>query len=97
VHILRKISPSLLLLLYKGFESSHIGIEDGSELLAANHFDKGLLVGVGHLRWFLQVLEILALTLQVVFQVFHIFQRGDAFQQTRWLQMLPRLVKVETD
>ena len=75
--ILRELSPALILLFNEGLHHSNISVEYRAELLATDHLNKGLLVGVRYLSWFLQILEVLALAFQVVFQILHVLERSD--------------------
>ena len=82
---------------YKVFDFCNVGIEYGPELLAAHHLDQGLLIGVRNLCRFLQVHEVLLLALELVSQVLHLLQLGDAFEQSRRLKVLSRLIQVQAD
>ena len=42
-------------------------------------------------------MEVFLLTVEVIAQVFHFFQRGDAFEEANGLEMLPCLVYVYAD
>ena len=75
MHMLRKFASLLLLLLYERSYHGNICIKNCAELLAADHFDQGLLIGLRHLSGFLQVLEVFLLTFQIIPQILHILQR----------------------
>ena len=81
VHMLRKISSLLLLLLDERSDDGDVCVKNRSKLLPADHFNQGLFVGLRHLSRLLQILEVFVLTLQVVSQILHVLQRDNPLQE----------------
>ena len=75
MHIFCKIIPLFALFSDKGFYLGNISIKYLPKLPASYYLSNCLLVSLGNLGWFLQVLQIFVLFVNLFFDYFEIFKK----------------------